>query len=90
MQLEQLGGTKIFCDNNSTIRLSKNLVLHRRTKHIDMRFYFLRDLGDDGVINLMYCKSEDQIADKFIKALKREAFVKLKKWLGVCIVKPLN
>ena len=44
--LEQLGhvqkkGTIVMCDNNSTIKLSKNLVIHDISKHIDIRFHFL-------------------------------------------------
>ena len=53
--LEKLGveektGTVIMCDNNSTIQLSKNPVFHGKSKHIDVRFHFLRDLVNDGVI----------------------------------------
>lgn len=73
--------------------MSKNPVLHGRSKHIDVKFYFLRDLRKDGTIDLKYCKSEDQAADMFTKALKRELFVKLRKLLGVCTldsVKVLN
>jgi hypothetical protein len=40
----------IWCDNSSTIKLSKNPVLHGRSKHIDVRFHFLRDLVNDGII----------------------------------------
>ena len=62
--LEKLGHkqdkcTNIFCDNNSTIKSSKNLVMHGRSKHIDVRFHFLRDLTNDGVIKLEYCGSKD-------------------------------
>jgi len=48
----QFGTTVIFCDNGSTIKLSKNPVLHGRSKHIDVRFYFLRILCNDGVVEL--------------------------------------
>ncbi|GKV28920.1 hypothetical protein SLEP1_g37906 [Rubroshorea leprosula] len=64
----------IFCDNNSTIKLSKNPILHGRCKHIDVRNYFLRDLVKEGVIDLVYCRSEDQLADIFTKPLKLSAF----------------
>ena len=52
--LEKLGHKQdkcidIFCDNSSTIKLSKNPVMHGRSKHIDVRFHFLRDLTNDGV-----------------------------------------
>lgn len=60
--LEKLGfkeekSTVIQCDNSSTIQLSKNLVFHRRCKHIDVRFHFLRDLVKDGVVEMNYCNS---------------------------------
>ncbi|XP_039120642.1 secreted RxLR effector protein 161-like [Dioscorea cayenensis subsp. rotundata] len=40
----QSGATMIYCDNSSTIKLSRNPVMHDRSKHIDVRFHFLRDL----------------------------------------------
>ncbi|KAK9684337.1 hypothetical protein RND81_10G203400 [Saponaria officinalis] len=75
--------TKIYCDNTSTIKLSKNAVLHGRSKHIDVKYYFLRDLYNDGIVDLGHCKSEDQVADIFTKALNRDTFVKLRTLLGV-------
>ena len=65
------GTIVIFCDNSSVIKLSKNLVLHGRSKHIDVKFHFLRDLTN-------------QVVDMFTKSLKIVSFVKLKKLLGVC------
>jgi hypothetical protein len=41
---EQHEPTKVFCDNNSTIMLSKNHVFHKKTKHIDTRYHFIREL----------------------------------------------
>jgi hypothetical protein len=48
--------TIIYCDNSSTIKLSKNPVMHGRSKHIDVRFHFLRALTRDGVVTLMHCR----------------------------------
>jgi len=59
----QDGCTTLMCDNNSTIKLSKNPIMHGRRKHIDVRFLFLRDLTRDRVIELVHCGSEDQMAD---------------------------
>ena len=75
--LEKLGveektGTVIMFDNNSTIQLSKNPVFHGKSKHIDVRFHFLRDLVNDGVVEMSYCNSQDQIADIMTKPLKLE------------------
>jgi hypothetical protein len=59
LHFKEDGPTQIYCDNSSTIKLSKNPVLHGRSKHIDVKYHFLRDLMNDGVINLIYCRSED-------------------------------
>jgi hypothetical protein len=73
----QLGSMTVYCDNSSTIKLSKNPVLHGRSKHIDVRFHFLRDLTKDGTLELAHCNSHNQIADIMTKPLKFEAFEKL-------------
>ena len=78
------GPTQIYCDNSLAIKLSKNPVLHGQSKHIDVKYHFLRDLTNDGVINLIYYKNEDQITDILTKPLKFPAFKKLRKLLGVC------
>ncbi|CAL0318252.1 unnamed protein product [Lupinus luteus] len=78
--------TIIYCDNTSAIKLSKNPVLHGRSKHIDVKYYFLRDLNNDGTIVLKYCRSEDQLADIFIKPLKAPSFQNLRNLLGVCML----
>lgn len=55
----QNGGTTVYCDNSSAIKLSKNPVLHGRSKHIDIRFHFLRDLTKEGAVELVHCNSQD-------------------------------
>jgi hypothetical protein len=60
--LEKLGHvqgmcTTIYCDNSSTIKLSKNPVLHGRNKHINVRFYFLLELTKDGIVELVHCST---------------------------------
>lgn len=84
LQLKQVKATTIFCDNNSAIKLSRNPVLHGRSKHIDVKYYFLRDLSHDGIIELVYCRTEDQAADIQTKPLKVATFVKLRRLLGIC------
>jgi len=51
--------TLIMCDNSSTIKLSKNPVMHGRSKHIRVRFHFLRDLVKDREIELEYCGTQE-------------------------------
>ncbi|CAL2237047.1 unnamed protein product [Prunus armeniaca] len=85
----QEGSIQVFCDNSSAIKLLKNPVLHGRSKHIDVRYHFLRDLCTNGVIDMIYCRSEDQVADILTKPLKVPVFVKLRELLGVCSFKDI-
>ena len=90
LSLNESNCSKIFCDNSTTIKLSKNSVLHGRSKHIDVRFHFLRDLTREGTIELIYCGTLDQLADMMTKPRTVEAFQKSRSQLGVCQVPELN
>ncbi|XP_045831137.1 uncharacterized mitochondrial protein AtMg00810-like [Trifolium pratense] len=57
----------IYCDNSSSIKLSKNPVMHGRSKHIDARFHFLRDLTKEGKVQLVHCTSFEQVVDIMTK-----------------------
>ena len=86
LQHWQVAPTKIFCDNKSTIALTKNPVFHSRSKHIDIKHHYIRDLIRDKEIVVEYCASEDQTSDIFTKPLKANLFLKLKNMLGM--IKP--
>ena len=77
------GPLTIHCDNTSAINISKNLVHHTRTKHIDIRHHFLRDHVEKGNITLVHCRTKDQLADIFTKALNRVPFETLRLRLGM-------
>ncbi|KAM1556843.1 hypothetical protein PS2_040150 [Malus domestica] len=87
---EQNGPTLVYCDNVSTIKLSRNPVMHGRSKHIDVRFHFLRDLVKGRDLELVQCSTLEQIADIFTKPLKGDAFLKLRELLGVCKFSEVN
>jgi hypothetical protein len=70
----------------STIKLAKNPVMHGRSKHIDVRFHFLRELCREGVIELKHCNTRDQVVDIMTKALKMDTFEKLRNLMGICVV----
>ncbi|XP_070662188.1 secreted RxLR effector protein 161-like [Malus domestica] len=86
----QQDSTTIFCNNSSAIKLSKNPVLHGRSKHIDVRFHFLRELTKDEIVQLVYCNTQEQIADILTKPLKTDAFLKLRESMGVCLESDVN
>ncbi|GAU27144.1 hypothetical protein TSUD_104530 [Trifolium subterraneum] len=82
LNLKQDNGTIIYCDNSSSIKLAKNPIMHGRSKHINVRYHFLRDLNNEGVIELKHCRTNEQLADIMTKALKLESFCKLREGLG--------
>lgn len=79
-------GTIIICDNSSTIKLSKNPVMHGRYKHINVRFYFLRDLTKDDTIEMKHCNTEEQIRDVLTKPVKLETLNYIRARLGMCVI----
>ncbi|XP_075479527.1 secreted RxLR effector protein 161-like [Primulina tabacum] len=83
-------GMLLMCDNTSTIKLSKNPVLHGRSKHIRVRFHFLRDLTKEGAVELVWIGTRDQLADSMTKPLKLEDFQRIREKLGICSVSILN
>ncbi|GJT94177.1 retrovirus-related pol polyprotein from transposon TNT 1-94 [Tanacetum coccineum] len=80
-----LGFNKIlmYCDNKSAIALSCNNVQHSRSKHIDIRFHFIKEHVENGVIELYFVNTEYQLADIFTKALARERIKFLINKLGM-------
>ena len=73
----------IFCDNTSAINLSKNLVQHSKSKHIKIRYHFIRDLVEERVVCLEFIHSDNQKADIFTKPLDSPWFESLRKTIGV-------
>ncbi|GJT65153.1 retrovirus-related pol polyprotein from transposon TNT 1-94 [Tanacetum coccineum] len=73
----------IFCVNTSAIAISNNPVLHSRTKHIDIRYHFIRDHILKGDIELHFIPTENQLADIFTKPLDEPTFTRLKAELGM-------
>lgn len=83
LQHHQDGLMKVLCDNKPMIALTKNPVFHGRSKHIDIKHHYIRDLIRDKEIMVEYCTSEDQIADIFTKPLKINLFLKMENLLGM-------
>ena len=83
LRQEQNTPTKLYCDNMSTIAMTKNPVFHSRSKHIELRHHFIRKLVEDGEIELKFCGTDEQIADVFTKALPREKFYYFRERLNV-------
>jgi hypothetical protein len=73
----------IHCDNTSAISVSKNLVLHSKTKNIPIKYHFLREQVTNRIVQLNYISSTEQIADIFTKPLAATPFGYLCQKLGV-------
>ena len=71
----------IYVDNQSAIKISENDTSHHRTKHIDIRHHFVRNLINDKIITLKYIQTSEQRADIFTKALTPQTFIKLRDML---------
>jgi hypothetical protein len=75
--------TQLICDNQSVIQMNKNPFFHKKTKHIDIQYHFVQNLVQQGLIEIIYCRTEDQVADIFIKTISKEKFYKFRDDLGI-------
>lgn len=74
---------KLLVDNKSTISLSKNPVFHDRSKHILIRYHFIRECVEQGRIGIDYVRTNDPLADILTKALGRIVFPELQRRIGM-------
>jgi hypothetical protein len=61
--------TTLYCDNQAAIALTKDGTYHARTKHIDIRYHFIRFSVEQGSISFLYCPTDSMVADTLTKAL---------------------
>ena len=76
----------VFYDNTIAINLSKNLVQHLKSKHIEIRYHFIRNLVEDKVVCLEFLHTNNQKADIFTKPLDGPRFESLCKTIGISII----
>ena len=76
----------VFSDNTSVINLSKNLVQHSKSKHIEILYHFIRDLVEDKIKSLEFIHMNNQKADIFTKPLDGPQFESLRKTISVGII----
>ncbi|GJR34703.1 copia protein [Tanacetum coccineum] len=78
----------LYCDSQSTITISCNPVQHSRTKHIVVRYHFIKEQVERGIVELYFVRTEYQLADMFTKALSQERFEYLVGRLGMKCLTP--
>nr|GEW12100.1 retrovirus-related Pol polyprotein from transposon TNT 1-94 [Tanacetum cinerariifolium] len=64
----------LYCDNKSAISLCCNNVQHSRAKHIDVRYHFIKEQVENGIVELYFVQTKYQLADIFTKSLPKERF----------------
>jgi hypothetical protein len=74
----------LMCDSSSAICLAQNPFFHEQAKHIKVRYHFLRDHVEKGVIVMKFIDTERQLANIFTKPLDSSRFTSLRGELGVC------
>ena len=75
--------TVIFCDNQSCIKMKENLVFHDKSKHIEIWYFYIRDMVQKGAIKLQYVVTNEQVADILTKPLSWMKFKYFCEKLGV-------
>lgn len=70
----QQESTVIRCDNEGTIKLGNYPVCHARSKHIDTQYHFVREKVQSKEFSLVYCNTNENVADIFTKPLKKPKF----------------
>nr|GEY98281.1 copia protein [Tanacetum cinerariifolium] len=73
----------MYCDSKAAISISCNPVQHYRTKHIDVRYHFIKEKVEKSIVELFFVRTEYQLADMFTKALSKDRFKYLVRRLGM-------
>ena len=79
------GVLTLYYDNLSAINISKNPIQHSRTKHIDIRHHFFRDLVEEKIVTLEHVATKEQLADIFTKPLDVKQIEKLRSKMCICL-----
>ncbi|GJW01353.1 retrovirus-related pol polyprotein from transposon TNT 1-94 [Tanacetum coccineum] len=78
----------MYCDSKAAIAISCNPVQHSHTKHIDVRYHFIKEQVENGIVELFFVGTEYQLADLFTKALSEDRFKYLVRRLGMRCLTP--
>ena len=73
----------IWCDNQSCIKLLENPMFHDKSKHIEVRYHYIRDIVEKGVVKLQYLATDEQVADVLTKPLSKVKLDYFREKLGV-------
>ena len=68
----------VYEDNQTCLAIASNHMSQKRTRHIDIRYHFIRDFVQDGTIKVVYCVTKNMLADILTKALPRPQHARLR------------
>ena len=75
--------TTLHIDNQSTMAIMQNPEFHKRTKHIDIRYHYIQQVVNDGMVHLTYTLTQEQVADVLTKGLPPASHIKFTGAMGV-------
>jgi hypothetical protein len=84
----EMRATTILCDNQSCIKMTENLVFLDRSKNIEIRYHFIRDMVQRGALKLQYISVDEQVTDVLTKPLSRVKFEHFRDKLGIVRKEP--
>jgi hypothetical protein len=79
----EMESTMILCDNQSCIKMTENPVFHDKLKYIEIRYHYIRDMVQRGVVKLQYIGTNEQVVDVLTKPLSRVKFEYFRDKLGI-------
>ena len=79
----EMEATTILCDNHSYIKMTENLVFHDKSKHIEIRYHYIRDMVQRGALKLQYISMDEQVVDVLTKPLSRVKFELFRDKFGI-------
>lgn len=82
-----VGQIPLYCDSKCAISIIEDHENHQRVKHIDVKYFFVREQQQYGTIKMTSVSTEDQLADIFTKPLAKKKFQKLRELMGIREVK---
>jgi hypothetical protein len=84
-----LDSTVIYCDNQSSVNVSENPLFHNKSKHIEIKYYYIHDKVYKGKVKLPYISTDEKIEDILTKPFSKGKFVYFKDKLGLVDITPL-
>jgi hypothetical protein len=79
----EMEATVILCDNQGYIKMTENPLFHDKSKHIEIRYHYICDMVQRGVIKLQYVGTDEQVADVLTKSLSCVKFEHFQDKLGI-------